>query len=161
MERHVSDDLVEAFCPVDECSFTPQSHSPSPSSLSSLDRSELLSLWHEVMGRPAPKRLSRKFMVLAIEHERRCSIDGWLSARELRILQAYLNTDDKSVFRQEQFKCGDRLVREWNGKVYEVEVLENGFLFKGKKYRSLSGIAKLITCTNWSGPRFFGLRSVS
>lgn len=159
MERHVSGDMCDAFYHDDEISLTPQSQPPS--SLSSLSRAELLSVWQEVMGRPAPKRLSVKFMVLAIEHERRCKADGWLSARELRVLRAYLNTGDTRVFRQEQFKCGDRLVREWNGRVYEVEVLASGFLFKGKRYRSLSGIAKLITGTNWSGPRFFGLRSAS
>ena len=36
-----------------------------------------------------------------------------------------------------------------------------GFRFDGKDYRSLSSIAKRITGTNWSGPRFFGLVSRS
>jgi len=39
-----------------------------------------------------------------------------------------------------------------------VIVVENGFSWDGKQYRSLSEIARAITGTNWNGPRFFGLR---
>lgn len=53
-------------------------------------------------------------------------------------------------------KTGTRLVREWNGRAYQVEVIENGFLMDGKQYRSLTAIAKRITGAHWSGPRFFG-----
>jgi hypothetical protein len=52
-----------------------------------------------------------------------------------------------------------RLVREGNGKSHMVEVVEAGFAWQGKTYRSLSAIATLITGTRWSGPRFFGLIS--
>jgi hypothetical protein len=40
--------------------------------------------------------------------------------------------------------------------VYEVIVLEDGYLWKGARHRSLSEIARLITGARWSGPRFFG-----
>jgi len=53
---------------------------------------------------------------------------------------------------------GVQLVREWNGRTWQVEVLEDGFACRGKTYRSLSAIARMITGTRWSGPRFFGLR---
>ena len=52
---------------------------------------------------------------------------------------------------------GTRLVREWNGRTHVVDVSEDGFVFDGKTYRSLSAIAKRITGAHWSGPRFFGL----
>jgi len=52
---------------------------------------------------------------------------------------------------------GTRLVREWNGALHEVEVLEDGYLWRGARHRSLSAIARAITGTKWSGPRFFGL----
>ncbi len=54
---------------------------------------------------------------------------------------------------------GTQLVREWNGRTWQVEVVRDGFVCKGKRYRSLSAIAKMITDAHWSGPRFFGLRS--
>jgi hypothetical protein len=38
-----------------------------------------------------------------------------------------------------------------------VDVTDNGFVFDGKTYRSLSAIARRITGAHWSGPRFFGL----
>ena len=52
---------------------------------------------------------------------------------------------------------GTRLVREWNGQRYEVTAVEGGFEYAGRKYRSLSAIAKAITGAHWSGPQFFGL----
>lgn len=52
---------------------------------------------------------------------------------------------------------GSRLVREWNGRVHTVDVVDSQFLYNGRSYRSLSEIARVITGTRWSGPRFFGL----
>jgi hypothetical protein len=54
-------------------------------------------------------------------------------------------------------KPGTRLVREWNGRTYHVEVTKNGFVWNGKTHRSLSVIAREITGAQRSGPRFFGL----
>ena len=42
-----------------------------------------------------------------------------------------------------------------------MTVLEKGFAYEGKTFSSLSDIATSITGTKWSGPRFFGLRSVN
>ncbi|MEO0588131.1 MAG: DUF2924 domain-containing protein [Planctomycetota bacterium] len=53
---------------------------------------------------------------------------------------------------------GVRLVRRWRGAKYEVTVLEGSrFRFRDEEYGSLSEIAREITGTRWSGPRFFGL----
>jgi hypothetical protein len=53
---------------------------------------------------------------------------------------------------------GSRLIREWNGRTIAVEVIERGFSWDGRTYRSLSEIAREVTGAHWSGPRFFGLR---
>lgn len=53
---------------------------------------------------------------------------------------------------------GTRLVREWNGRRYEVLTTREGFEFEGRPYKSLTAITKVITGTHWNGPRFFGLR---
>jgi hypothetical protein len=55
-------------------------------------------------------------------------------------------------------KPGALLVREWQGKLERVMVLEDGFAWNGKNFGSLSQIAKAMTGTNWNGHRFFGLR---
>ena len=56
---------------------------------------------------------------------------------------------------------GTILVREHAGVLHRVVVMENGFAWEGKTFRSLSEAAQAITGTNWNGPRFFGLRSKS
>jgi hypothetical protein len=55
-------------------------------------------------------------------------------------------------------KPGTRLLREWQGTVHEVIVLEKGVHYRDKTWPSLSAVAREITGTRWSGPRFFGLK---
>ena len=55
-------------------------------------------------------------------------------------------------------KPGAKLLREWGGDSYVVIALEDGFEFEGRRYRSLTKIAREITGAHWSGPRFFGLK---
>jgi hypothetical protein len=50
-----------------------------------------------------------------------------------------------------------RLLREWQGVVHEVVVLEDSIRYRGKDWPSLSAVAREITGARWSGPRFFGL----
>ncbi len=52
---------------------------------------------------------------------------------------------------------GTTLHREWHGTRYEVVVLEKGYRYDGKEYRSLSAVAQAITGSYWSGNRFFGV----
>lgn len=52
---------------------------------------------------------------------------------------------------------GTKLVREFKGKRYSVTVIQNGYEFNGKKYKSLSAIANEITGTRWNGKKFFGV----
>jgi hypothetical protein len=54
---------------------------------------------------------------------------------------------------------GTVFVREWGGVRHQVKVLEDGILFRSKRYKSLSEVARVITGARWSGPLFFGLRS--
>jgi hypothetical protein len=53
---------------------------------------------------------------------------------------------------------GTKLLREWRGVANEVTVIEDGYEHQGRRYRSLSAVARAITGTPWSGPLFFGLR---
>jgi hypothetical protein len=54
-------------------------------------------------------------------------------------------------------KAGTVLRREYNGKEYAVTVHEADFEYRGKRYGSLSKIAKEITGTHWNGWLFFNL----
>jgi len=55
-------------------------------------------------------------------------------------------------------QTGVRIAREWQGRLHEVEAVDGGFVHQGRRYRSLSAIARAITGTRWNRPRFFGLR---
>ena len=75
------------------------------------------------------------------------------SVREAPLIKGW----DYQVFDTDALKPGTRLMREWNGRTYQVEVVLGGFVMEGRTYRSLSAIAKHITGAHWSGPRFFGI----
>ena len=54
-------------------------------------------------------------------------------------------------------KPGALITRDWKGHQVAVKVLERGFEFQGRVYRSLSGVAREVTGTSWNGWKFFGL----
>jgi hypothetical protein len=56
-------------------------------------------------------------------------------------------------------RSGGRLIREWQGRTYEVFVAEDACYVDGRKYASLSAAASAITGVKRNGPAFFGLRS--
>ena len=120
-----------------------------------LDRSACLERWHAAFGRPPPKHLSLPFIrrVLVWEHQTRCL--GGVS----RQTQTTLQTIAAGKPAMAKAKTGAHLVREWNGRTYQVEVVESGYVMDGKTWRSLSAIARHITGAHWSGPRFFGVQS--
>ena len=74
-----------------------------------------------------------------------------------RALAAMANETPSSGALAGSVSPGTNLVREWNGRTYQVETLDSGYRFDGKTYPSLTAITKRITGTHWSGPRFFGL----
>ncbi|MEE1562888.1 MAG: DUF2924 domain-containing protein, partial [Alphaproteobacteria bacterium] len=47
---------------------------------------------------------------------------------------------------------------EWDGVNHQVTVIDGGFEWQGRKYKSLSAVARAITGTRWNGWLFFGLR---
>ena len=59
----------------------------------------------------------------------------------------------------DELATGTVLIREWDGVRHEVTALADGFEYRGRPFKSLSVIARTITGTRWSGPKFFGLRS--
>ena len=66
---------------------------------------------------------------------------------------------DAAVAPAVRLKPGTTLVREWHGRTHTVLVLaDGGFEHEGRRYPSLTRLARAITGAHWSGPRFFGLR---
>ena len=148
-----------------------------------MEREDCIRRWTGLFGFEPPRYTSVPFMRQALAHEAQLAAFGGLSnalKRGLRDIwraceakeEKDANRDadrgsDKASYRQAvvcaaatpALKPGTHLVREWNGRTYQVEVTEVGFRLDGKDYRSLSSIARKITGTAWSGPRFFGLKT--
>lgn len=51
-----------------------------------------------------------------------------------------------------------KLIRSYQGLKYEVEIVPQGYLYRHKTYKSLSGVAKAITGKSWNGNVFFGVK---
>lgn len=52
---------------------------------------------------------------------------------------------------------GTEILKKYKGKQYIIKIVENGFEYNGKTYRSLGKIAEEITGVHWSGYAFFNL----
>lgn len=125
--------------------------------LAVLDRAGCLELWRTWFGCEAPRYLSAVFMRKALAHEAQCRLVGGLAAADVRTLRSIARGKRLAFQASPVLSAGTHLVREWNGRTYQVEVRKSGFVMDGKSYRSLTAIARRITGANWSGPRFFGL----
>ena len=51
---------------------------------------------------------------------------------------------------------GTLITRRYKGRTLVVEVLADGFAFEGKRFPSLSAVAKAATGAHWNGFYFFG-----
>lgn len=105
--------------------------------------------WRKVY-RSAPPRISADLLRRGIAYRLQERVYGKLSPQVARVLA----TGGRAA---PEVTPGTRLVREWNGRTIDVTATEGGMLWKGRTYRSLSAIAREVTGTPWSGPRFFGL----
>jgi len=130
--------------------------------IAQLDGSALGAAWAGLFGRPPPKGLSRRLLHYAAAYLAQAKLYGGLTPATRRKLLQAARTRPGSVDgtprrkRPGALSPGSRLVREWHGRCHTVEVTERGFLYAGRRYRSLSEVARTITGARWSGPRFFG-----
>ncbi len=131
--------------------------------LETLSVDQLRSAWTVEFGIEPANRVSRELLVRAVAYRLQEKSGGELMPKELRQLERLAGGESADRPGSEgkapavTLRPGNRLVREWQGRVHEVIVLDDQFLWKGERYGSLSEIARLITGARWSGPRFFGL----
>ncbi len=130
-----------------------------------LGRAELLARWKRAFKQPAPKRISRELLLLALAYQIQERAERGLSKAALKRLTGRGGADEAGrrapKIKAPRLKPGSRLIREWHGEVHQVMVRDNGFEYRSQRYRSLSKIAREITGTQWSGPSFFGLRKAA
>lgn len=129
--------------------------------LDAADRSDLTTAWEDAFNTLPPSGTSQPFMRMALSFHIQSKQFGGLDTKTKRRVKQVQNT--LSVMarpakpRAPKLIPGAQLLREWNGTTHRIDVLNKGFRWNGKTFRSLSAIATAITGTRLSGPRFFGL----
>jgi len=134
--------------------------------LEGLDLNGLRRQWRAHLGGEAPAHLSRWLLMKVLAYRLQSDTFGDLDKSIRRILRSGEEDGAGSPFDRRAphtreglgLKTGALLVREWNGKLERVMILDEGFAWNGQTFGSLSQIAKAMTGTNWNGHRFFGLR---
>jgi hypothetical protein len=136
---------------------------PKLSKLSTAERAELLAIWSATLGKPPKFRGGRELLASALAWQLQERKFGGLKPAtkcKLRVL-ARAQERKKPSIRLPQppnLRPGTAIIKQWRGAQHMVMVLADGFQHQGKVYRSLSQLAREITCTRWNGPAFFGLR---
>jgi hypothetical protein len=121
--------------------------------LGRLSRHSLAARWTALYGAPPPPRTSRSLMIRAVAYQLQERAFGGLGAATRRLLAGAAPGARPS----REARPGTVLLREWQGVTHQVTVIEDGVLYRGERHRSLSAVARIITGSRWSGPRFFGL----
>ncbi len=133
--------------------------------LPTLSTGELRTEWKRLHGAPPSTRLSPDMLRRGIGHALQEAARGGLPAALRRRLASFADGGNDNaagaglaVASPSRLKPGATLLRDWHGQTHTVLVREGGFDYQGRRYSSLTEIARGITGTHWSGPRFFGLQ---
>ena len=128
-------------------------------SLPTMPKERLLVLLRENFSKPAGfirAELMIPILAFRIQEKAYGGLDAGVRGRLREITDSLAPKSRIHSEARRRFKPGTRLVREWQRKIHEVILTEDGYEHQGKKYKSLSPIACAITGTHWSGPAFFG-----
>jgi hypothetical protein len=125
---------------------------------------ELKQMWRDLFHQEPPP-FNRRFLETRLAYRIQELAYGGLkreTQKRLELLGEQLDGGKKEIRRRRQDNrpiAGTRLIREWQGSPCEVLVGVDYFDYQGRRYKSLSSIAKAITGTNRNGWAFFGLCS--
>ena len=131
--------------------------------LEGMETTALKKMWRDLFDADPPP-YNKRFLVNRLSYRLQELAFGGLSKETVERLEAMASNgipDERNRGRgraAERPVVGTRLVREWNGVEHHVSVQADCFEWQGKKYRSLSAVARAITGTRWNGPLFFALR---
>jgi hypothetical protein len=118
--------------------------------------------WRALFGKEPPP-YNRRFLESRLAYRIQELVYGGLKPETLRRLDELAAALDagrtgKVARSQSRPITGTQLIREWKGVEHAVTVLNDGFDYQGRPYKSLSAIARAITGTRWNGLVFFGLK---
>ena len=131
--------------------------------LKAMSVNELKAEWKVLFDTPAPNN-SRSFLEGRLAYRIQELTFGGPDKQTRRLLDLLADEVEGTLTRKAQIAdprnpvVGTRLIREWDGVPHTVTVLKDGFDWEGRRYKSLSAVARAITGTRWNGYRFFGLR---
>jgi hypothetical protein len=127
--------------------------------LEALTTADLQIEWRRLYRATPPTRLSRDLLIRGVAYRLQEQEYGGISVSMRRMLRSLAEGSGKgrSPAAAVLLRPGTKLVREWHEQVHTISVLEDGFEYRGERYRSLTRIARLITGVHWSGPLFFGI----
>ena len=129
--------------------------------LHDLDLVALKQRWRALYRNEAPVHIGRTLLLHAVAYRLQETALGGLKRSTRRLLErvAEDNVRPQPATERPKINPGTVLIREWHGVSHRVTVLADGVLLRGARYHSLSEVARKITGSRWSGPRFFGLRA--
>ena len=139
---------------------------PEIARLRDLDLDALRVRWRALTGRKAPPHLPKHLLLRLLAYRVQADTLGDLDTATVRYLERIASAGRKAsasvpIPQARTLKPGTLLRREWNGTLHAVAVTPDGFEWGGATFGSLSQVARAITGTRWSGPRFFGLREAT
>jgi Protein of unknown function (DUF2924) len=125
-----------------------------------LGLNELRTLWRSTFRSLPPPPLTKDLMARFVcGHIQEQAFVG-LDQKNTRLLDGLVLGGKPRVDHTRRLRRGTVLAREYQGERHTVTVIGNGYVWRDATYASLSTIARAITGTAWSGPRFFGVRIV-
>ena len=134
------------------------------SALRTMSTPELKDMWSDLFDAPPPA-YNRRFLESRLAYRIQEIEYGGLKPDTLERLAALgdrLDARGRINIRKGNRNrpvTGTRLIREYKGVEHCVTVLDDGYEYQGRPYKSLSAVARAITGTSWNGWLFFGLRN--
>ena len=106
---------------------------------------DLRALWRQVFSTPPHPKLRRELIIPILAYRIQEQAYGGLSEEtlaKLRQLARELGRNPNALATMRGSKPGTRMIRQWAGDTHEVTVVGDGYLYRGKHYKSLSAIAR-------------------
>lgn len=127
------------------------------SRLAGLPIVELRAAWRAEFRQEPPKSLWRELLLRTLAWRLQEKAFGGHDKTTAKLLEEYGRGKEANQLHR-RLKSGAVLVREFEDIRHTVTIVADGYVWQEKTYASLTAIARVITGTNWNGPRFFGLR---
>ena len=153
----------------DPVAFEAKSLQQEIAQLRDLDLDGLRLHWRNLFGRAAPTHLPKFLLLRIVAYRMQANVYGDLGKNARRTLdrlaQRRAGEDGSETATRlsqsdpQSLRAGTQFLREWGGVMHRVTVVDDGFIWNGATYPSLSKVAHAITGTRWNGPRFFGMRA--